>query len=40
MPVKYAKTEDIARTAVFLVSDAAKHINGAIVPVDAGISAF
>jgi NAD(P)-dependent dehydrogenase (short-subunit alcohol dehydrogenase family) len=40
MPVRYAKTEDIAQTAVFLVSDAAKHINGAIVPVDAGMSAF
>ena len=31
-----AEAEDIAATAVFLCSPAARYINGAIVPVDGG----
>ena len=31
--------EDMARSALFLCSDDARHINGAIVPVDGGWSA-
>jgi len=31
--------EDVAQTALFLCSDEAKHINGAVVPVDGGLNA-
>jgi NAD(P)-dependent dehydrogenase (short-subunit alcohol dehydrogenase family) len=34
----YAQPEDIANAALFLCSDEAKHINGAILPVDRGMS--
>jgi len=33
------QAEDVATTALFLCSDEAKHVNGAIVPVDGGLSA-
>ena len=40
MPVRQScEPEDIAPAALFLCSDECKHINGAIVPVDGGMSA-
>lgn len=40
LPVKWeCEPEDIAPTALFLCSDDAKHINGAVVAVDGGMSA-
>lgn len=39
-PIKLAgDPEDIAKTALFLCSDESKHVNGAIVSVDGGMSA-
>lgn len=39
-PVKwYCEPEEIAPTALFLCSDESKHVNGAIVSVDGGMSA-
>lgn len=37
---KPGEAEDIANTALFLVSDAAKYVNGVIVPVDGGMTAY
>lgn len=34
------ESEDIANTALFLVSDESKYISGAIVPVDGGMTAY
>jgi len=40
LPVQWAcEPEDIAPTALFLCSDDSKHVNGAIVSVDGGMSA-
>ena len=40
LPVKWiCEPEDIAPTALFLCSDESKHVNGAIVAVDGGMSA-
>jgi NAD(P)-dependent dehydrogenase (short-subunit alcohol dehydrogenase family) len=40
LPVNWnCKPEDVAPIALFLCSDDSKHINGAIVPVDGGMSA-
>jgi NAD(P)-dependent dehydrogenase (short-subunit alcohol dehydrogenase family) len=40
LPVKWiCEPEDIARTALFLCSDESKHVNGAVVVVDGGMSA-
>jgi NAD(P)-dependent dehydrogenase (short-subunit alcohol dehydrogenase family) len=40
LPVKWlCEPEEIAPTALFLCSDESKHINGAVVPVDGGMSA-
>lgn len=40
LPVKWiCEPDDIAPTAVFLCSDEARHVNGAIVAVDGGMSA-
>lgn len=36
---KYGDTEDIAKAALFLCSDDSKHINGAVLAVDNGMSA-
>ena len=39
-PVKWlCEPEDIAPTALFLCSDDSKHLNGAIIAVDGGMSA-
>ena len=35
----YLKPEDIANLALFLASDESCHINGAIIPADAGWTA-
>ncbi|HJE96861.1 SDR family oxidoreductase [Ligilactobacillus acidipiscis] len=37
---KPGEASDIANTALFLVSDAAQYVNGAIVPVDGGMTAY
>ncbi|WP_433733548.1 SDR family oxidoreductase [Nocardia sp. CA-129566] len=39
LPGTLAQPEQIAKAAVFLASDAASFVNGAIVPVDSGWSA-
>ena len=40
LPMKrYAQPEEIAQTALFLVSDDASYITGAVIPVDGGITA-
>jgi NAD(P)-dependent dehydrogenase (short-subunit alcohol dehydrogenase family) len=40
LPVKWAcEPEDVALTALFLCSDESKHVNGAVVAVDGGMSA-
>jgi NAD(P)-dependent dehydrogenase (short-subunit alcohol dehydrogenase family) len=40
LPVKWVcEPEDIAPTALFLCSDEAKHVNGAVIAVDGGMSA-
>jgi NAD(P)-dependent dehydrogenase (short-subunit alcohol dehydrogenase family) len=40
LPVNYIfEPADLARVAVFLCSDDARHINGAVLPVDGGLSA-
>ncbi len=40
MPIKWAcEPEEIAPTALFLCSDEARHVNGAVVAVDGGMSA-
>jgi len=40
LPVNWiCEPEEIARTALFLCSDEAKHLNGAVVAVDGGMSA-
>jgi NAD(P)-dependent dehydrogenase (short-subunit alcohol dehydrogenase family) len=40
LPVKWdCEPEDIAPTALFLCSDESKHVNGAVVAVDGGMSA-
>ena len=36
---EWGKPDDIAQTALFLVSDAASYITGAIISVDGGVSA-
>jgi NAD(P)-dependent dehydrogenase (short-subunit alcohol dehydrogenase family) len=36
---KECDAEDVAQTALFLCSDEAKHVNGAVVTVDGGLSA-
>lgn len=38
-PLGFGKAEDVANMAVYLLSDAARWITGAIIPVDGGISA-
>ena len=35
----YLAPDDIAQLALFLASDEARHINGAIIPADAGWAA-
>jgi len=40
IPVKSAEPEHIAKAALWLCCDDSEHINGAVVPVDAGLSAF
>ena len=40
IPVKSAEPEHIAKAALWLCCDDSEHINGAVVPVDAGMSAF
>ncbi|MGO1622006.1 SDR family NAD(P)-dependent oxidoreductase [Flaviflexus sp.] len=40
VPVPYGEPIEIARAALWLSVDEAHHINGALVPVDAGLSAF
>ena len=37
IPVKSAEAEHIARAALCLCCDDSEHINGAVVPVDAGM---
>jgi NAD(P)-dependent dehydrogenase (short-subunit alcohol dehydrogenase family) len=40
LPVEWeCEPEEIARTALFLCSDDARHVNGAVVAVDGGMSA-
>lgn len=36
LPVHWIEPEDVAAAVVWLVSDAARHITGAVIPVDAG----
>lgn len=36
---RYAKPEEVARVALFLASDQASYVTGAIVPMDGGLSA-
>jgi (+)-trans-carveol dehydrogenase len=40
LPVDWIPPESIARSVVFLASEDARHITGAVLPVDAGWSAF
>jgi NAD(P)-dependent dehydrogenase (short-subunit alcohol dehydrogenase family) len=39
-PFSVGDPEDIARLAVFLASDEARMITGAIIPADGGLSAY
>ena len=39
-PFSVGEPEDIARVALFLASDEARMMTGAVVPVDGGLSAY
>jgi NAD(P)-dependent dehydrogenase (short-subunit alcohol dehydrogenase family) len=39
-PFSMGEPEDIARIALFLASDEARMITGAIIPADGGLSAY
>jgi NAD(P)-dependent dehydrogenase (short-subunit alcohol dehydrogenase family) len=39
-PFSVGEPEDIARIALFLASDEARMITGAIIPADGGLSAY
>lgn len=40
VPIKYSQPRDIAQAALWLCCDDSEMINGALVPVDGGLSAF
>src|SRR5712691_11371630 len=37
---RFAKSEEIARTILFLASDDSSYLTGAVIPVDGGLSAM